>query len=83
MIESKTYGKYSSLFLNACRVSVNDGFQAYISPEEIIKGGNADKTSAIIDKYVTRCITAEPGSFDSVYEQSAAQFHKEISQLDE
>lgn len=83
VIESKTYGKYSSLFLNACRVSVNDGFQAYISPEEIIKGGNADKTSAIIDKYVTRCITAEPGSFDSVYEQSAAQFHKEISQLNE
>lgn len=79
--ESKAYGKYSQLFLDACRSSVTDGFRSDISPEEIIKSGNADKISRIIDKYVTQCITAAPGSFDEIYEQSAAQFAAETAGL--
>ena len=79
--ESKTYGEYSQLFLDACRSSVTDGFRSDISPEEIIKNGNADRISGIIDKYVTQCITAAPESFDRIYEQSAAQFAAETAGL--
>lgn len=77
--EAESYGEYSQLFIDACRSSLNDGFCADVPPEEIVKSGNADRISGIIDKYVTECITAPPGSFDETYERSERQFRSELS----